>query len=106
MAKRGGQIGNENAAKAKQFEHSLRRCLARKGGSVDKGLDLVATNLVNAAVDDGEQWAISMIADRIEGKVKERIEHSTDPESPFTMLLSSSETLRAKLRASTTEKAE
>lgn len=68
----GAPKGNENAAKAKRFHDGLKRALARKGKTVDGGLNKVCDQLVNAAVD-GEQWAIKEIADRIDGKSQQSV---------------------------------
>lgn len=63
----GAPKGNTNASKGKAFYSALRRALARKGKTVDGGLNKVAGQLVAAALN-GEQWAIKEIADRIDGK--------------------------------------
>lgn len=64
----GAPVGNQNARNAKRWQQALRRALARASNeSVDKGLDLIADNVVKAAIA-GEQWAIAMIGDREDGK--------------------------------------
>lgn len=64
----GAPVGNSNAKNAKRWQQALRRALARASNeSVDKGLDLIADNVVKAAIA-GEQWAITMVGDREDGK--------------------------------------
>lgn len=64
----GAPTGNQNAKNAKRWQQALRRALARASNeSVDKGLDLIADNVVKAAIA-GEQWAIAMVGDREDGK--------------------------------------
>lgn len=64
----GAPIGNQNAKNAKRWQQALRRALARASNeSVDKGLDLIADNVVKAAIA-GEPWAITMVGDREDGK--------------------------------------
>jgi len=69
--KRGAPLGNQNNKKAKLWEQALKRALARLGGTVDKGLDILASKMVNAANNGDEAAAmivIEKIADRIDGK--------------------------------------
>jgi ketosteroid isomerase-like protein len=64
----GAPNGNQNAKNAKRWQRALRRALARASNeSVDKGLDLIADNVVKAAIA-GEPWAITMVGDREDGK--------------------------------------
>ena len=71
-----GTKGNTNAADGKAFARALRRALARKSdASVDEGLQAIAANLVDAAYK-GEMWAIKEVADRIDGKPAQAVEHS------------------------------
>ncbi len=61
-------VGNKNAAKAKVWEQALKRALARLSNeSVDKGLDLIADQVVSAAVS-GDMVAIKEVAERMDGK--------------------------------------
>jgi hypothetical protein len=41
-------------------------------------INALAEKLVNAALIDGEGWAFQQIADRLEGKVVQRVEHHDD----------------------------
>ena len=87
MAERGGQPGNENAKKAKIWQQAIKRALARKASSnVDGGLDMVADNLVDAAIDNKDQWAIKEIGDRIDGKSVQAIE-GTGEGGTFTITI-------------------
>ena len=78
----GGQPGNNNAAKAKQFYDGLRRALARSGKTVDGGLNKVCDQLVLAALD-GQQWAIKEVADRIDGRPAQSLDVGNKPGETF-----------------------
>ena len=94
-------VGNQNAKKGKEFEGALRRALARAGDNVDNGLDKVADKLVTHGMA-GEQWAVKEIADRLDGKPKQAIDHglTDEPENPMQKLVAVAEELRAKIRGS------
>ena len=68
----GAPKGSTNRADGKLFELALRRSLARKHGTVDKGLEKIAAKLAGAG-EKGEQWAVREIADRIDGKATQPI---------------------------------
>lgn len=82
MATSGGQPGNQNAKRAKEFESALRKALAREAGSVSDGLVVIADKLVVAA-KAGEQWAVREIADRLDGKPGQSLVVGGDPENPL-----------------------
>jgi hypothetical protein len=66
-------VGNKFAAKAKIWEQAIKRALARKSNdSIDKGLDLLADKLL-AAAENGDQWALREIGDRLDGKPAQAI---------------------------------
>ena len=68
MATSGGQPGNQNAKKGKPWQSALKRALARYSGeSVDKGLDMVADQVVKAAAG-GDRPAWEEIGNRLDGK--------------------------------------
>lgn len=67
----GAPAGNTNARRGREFRDSLRRAL--KANGADR-LRTIAENLV-AAAEQGEQWAIKEIADRIDGKPQQAIDH-------------------------------
>lgn len=74
-------IGNQYAAKAKEWEQSLKRAMARKAdGDFRKTLDCIAERVVAAALD-GERDAWREIADRMDGKPAQAIvgDASMDP---------------------------
>lgn len=61
-------IGNQNAKKAKRWQKAIERALSRASNSdIDSGLDKAADMLVRAA-NEGEQWALKELGDRIDGK--------------------------------------
>ncbi len=68
MADKGGQPGNQNAARAKKWREAIMRALARKSGSVEAGLDAAADKLAVLAIDDGDKWALEEIGNRVDGK--------------------------------------
>lgn len=85
-AKRGGQPGNDNAVRAKRWREAITRALARKAGSVDQGLDNIAEKLVLLAMD-GDPWAIDHMADRLDGKPRQELEHGAADGQPFAIML-------------------
>ena len=76
--------GNDFAARGARVRQSLERALARLGGTVDKGLDRVADQIIGLAVE-GEQWACTMIADRLDGKPHTTIDMSVTDERPTAL---------------------
>ena len=78
---RGGQPGNQNAAKGKMFEGALKRALARNDGSLNR----IADKLVQEA-EAGEQWAVQMVADRLDGKAKQQIVGGDDDDNPLRFI--------------------
>ena len=73
----GAPKGNTNAVKGKLFHDSLKRALARSNKTVDGGLNKVCDQLVQAA-QKGEQWAVQMVADRMDGKAAQQIDMSIE----------------------------
>jgi hypothetical protein len=69
-----GTAGNQNAKKAKRWEHAIKRALARSVNSnIDAGLDALADKVVSMAMA-GDQWAIGEIGNRIDGKPRQQVE--------------------------------
>lgn len=68
MATSGAQPGNQNAARGKRVREAILRALARKAGTVDGGLDKAADKLIEFAIDKGEDWALTEMFNRIDGK--------------------------------------
>lgn len=89
----GAPAGNRNAAKAKRWERALRKALTDVGdGSLDAGLDKVATVVVAAAIA-GEREAWTEIANRLDGKPTEHVRLDEE----VTVLLDDSAELRGRL---------
>lgn len=76
----GAPQGNDNATRGKEFRQSLTRAMASRANG--KGwratLDDIAGKLLDAALL-GQQWAIQEIANRIDGRPAQAIEHSGVP---------------------------
>jgi len=68
---RGGQIGNQNAAKSRLFYDKLRKVLTQE----PHRLNMVAESLIRSA-EDGEAWAIKELIDRVDGKAIQAVENS------------------------------
>lgn len=68
MATSGGQPGNQNGVRAKRVREAILRALARKAGTIDAGLDKAADKLVQFAIDDGKDWALIEMFNRLDGK--------------------------------------
>lgn len=75
-------LGNQNATKNKPFMDALNRAIAADDG---KRLRAAAEKLLDLSAD-GESWAIQFLADRTDGKVKERIDITSgdEPIRPLT----------------------
>lgn len=69
MAGRGGQPGNTNATKTKVWLQALERA-ARP-----KDLQEIAEMVVQQA-KEGQQWAVQELANRLDGKPVQPLEHS------------------------------
>ena len=77
--RRGAQRGNDNAARGAEFREAIRRALSRSAGTVGKGLDKLCDQLIVAAAA-GEQWAMQMVADRLDGKAAQTVYVGEAPE--------------------------
>ena len=66
MAERrwGAPLGNQNAARYREFEGTVRRALHSDNG---KRLRACAERLLNLAAE-GERWAVEMLRDTLDGK--------------------------------------
>lgn len=74
MNQGGAPEGNNNSAKGKEWHQAIKRALARRGeGDYRKGLDRIATKIVEAA-EEGDSKAWQDIADRFDGKPKQQTE--------------------------------
>ena len=65
-------IGNDNKTKNKPWAEAISRALARRAKGKISGLNLVADQLVAAAIN-GDQWAIKEIGDRTDGKAAQSV---------------------------------
>ena len=72
------QAGNQVAKDGKRWKAAILRALARCAGDVDKGLDRLASNLINKAMH-GDRWAMDHIADRVDGKAMPTIDGDAIP---------------------------
>ena len=62
--------GNQHAAKGKLFGDALKRAIAQDDG---KRLRQAAESLLTNAAE-GEPWALTMLADRLDGKAAQSVE--------------------------------
>lgn len=72
MAGRGGQPGNRNSAKGRQWFDALRKECVQRGA-----LEEIAKKVVDAALA-GERWAVEEIGNRFDGKPAQAVELSGD----------------------------
>ena len=80
LKRRGAKPGNDNAARGAEFREAIRRALSRSAGTVGKGLDKLCDQLIVAAAS-GEQWAMQMVADRLDGKAAQTVYVGDAPEA-------------------------
>jgi hypothetical protein len=77
-----GESGNPAGnAKIKRFYTALDRAILQEDG---KRLRAAAEKLLTLAAE-GEQWAVQMLADRLDGKAAQSLTVSGDPENPLTV---------------------
>lgn len=82
--------GNQFAAKAKEWEQSLKRAMARRAeGDFRKTLDQIADTVVAQAIS-GDDKAWSEIGNRLDGKVPQAIVGS-DEHPPVQISLQSTD---------------
>jgi len=66
-------VGNQYAAKAKQWQMSIERALDKRGaGDRTAALDKIADKLLTEA-EAGEQWAVIELGNRLDGKPAQTI---------------------------------
>jgi len=66
-------LGNQNAGKAKEWEQSLKRAMARRAeGDFRQTLDKIAERVIDKALE-GEEKAWREIADRMDGRAVQQI---------------------------------
>lgn len=78
----GAPIGSHNRTKGKPWADAIARALARKAEGKDTGLNLIADQLVSAALN-GDQWAIKEIGDRSDGKAAQSVTVGGDSDAPL-----------------------
>lgn len=71
--KAGAPLGNNNAAKAKQWTAAIERALDKRGLDRKQSLDVLAEKFL-AKCDEGEPWAFKELGDRLEGKPMQSVE--------------------------------
>lgn len=85
MAGKGAPLGNDNASRGKEFRQALMQAMATQSGG--RGwrarLQEIAGKLADAAIA-GESWAIQEVANRIDGKAPQAIEHSGSIVTEYT----------------------
>ena len=79
-----GMKGNTNAARNKPWTAAINRALIRFDGGKLGALNLIADQLVRAAVQ-GDQFAIKEIADRLDGKAAQSVLVSGEDGGPIVM---------------------
>ena len=77
----GAPAGNQNAAKGKMFEAALKMTLAKRPAALLN----IADNLVTQA-EAGEQWAVQMVADRLDGRAKQQIVGGDEDDNPLRFI--------------------
>jgi hypothetical protein len=82
MAGRGAPVGNQHAAKGKQFTDTLRKLCVQDDY---KKFTKAAQALLDAAAN-GEPWAIEQLANRVEGKPGQQIMVSGDADAPLQIV--------------------
>lgn len=85
----GAPQGNNNAVKGKAFAGALRRALYEAGTDRERLLT-IANSLVEKA-ESGDLGAIKEVADRLDGKVAQGVEHSGAGGGMIQVLLSAAD---------------
>ncbi len=76
-------IGNQYAANARKWRQAIDRALDKQS-VIDQmdALETIASKLIEAA-QNGDQWAIKELGDRIDGKSAQSVIVSGDEENPL-----------------------
>lgn len=77
----GAPEGNKNKIKNKPWADALRRAMARYEDGNENALNLIADQTVKAAIN-GDQWAITEIANRMDGKPAQSVTVAGDEDNP------------------------
>lgn len=78
MGKSGAPVGNQNAAKGREWENALRKALHKRQGSLER----IALKVVDEA-ETGDQWAIDHLANRLDGKPKQPLVGGDERDTPL-----------------------
>lgn len=90
----GAPKGNTNGAKKNLIvTDTLRIVVTQDRVKLRKGLE----KLLDAA-SEGDMGAMTFIADRLDGKPKQAVEMSEDPDAPLFSMLANAAQLRDKIR--------
>lgn len=81
MQMAGAPEGNQNKIKNKPWADALRRAMARYEDGKENALNLIADQTVKAAIN-GDQWAITEIANRMDGKPAQSVTVAGDEDNP------------------------
>lgn len=93
----GAPIGNQNAAKAKQWTAAIERAIERLGDpSIDpdsplprtpkaKGMDLLAEAFVNERIRENPMAFFKELGDRVDGKAAQQVTLSGDEDNPIRL---------------------
>ena len=75
-------IGNQYAARAKQWTAAIERALEKRKGTRIEALDELAEKLL-AKCDEADMSALRELGDRLEGKPGQAIDLGSDPDRPM-----------------------
>jgi hypothetical protein len=78
----GAPVGNQNAARAKQWRLAIDRALDKRGSSRAEALDLLAEKLL-LNCEQGDMTALKELGDRLDGKPAQTI--AGDPDNPLQL---------------------
>jgi hypothetical protein len=82
----GAPVGNQSAAKAKEWEQALKRAMARKAdGDFRQTLDKIASEVIDKALA-GEKDAWMEIGNRMDGKPAQAIVGGAEDDEPVKVL--------------------
>lgn len=77
----GAPVGNQNAVKSKRlFTNALKRALTQGPEKIQKIVDM----LIEKA-QDGEQWAVRELIDRVDGKAPQPVTGGDDDDNPISI---------------------
>jgi ribosomal protein L17 len=79
-------LGNQYAAKSKQWTLAIERALEKRKGTRAEALDELAEKLL-AKCDEADLAALRELGDRLEGKPGQSIDLGSDPDRPMLQKL-------------------